>query len=105
MILGAFLMTGLEMVTALALKLPVICVILRDGELGMISGLQRAQQNEVYCTHAPQSSTDSWVTVTLYVPHFHITSSISCIMYRRLRTIRCWCRIGESLTESMCPGA
>ena len=50
---GAFLMTGLEMVTALKMKLPVICVILRDGELGMISGLQRAQQNEVYCTHAP----------------------------------------------------
>lgn len=27
-------MTGLEMATAVSLKLPVICVILRDGDLG-----------------------------------------------------------------------
>ncbi len=33
LISGAFQMTGLEMATAVFLKLPVICVILRDGNL------------------------------------------------------------------------
>ena len=35
---GAFLMTGMEIRTALELKLPVICVILRDGDLTALVG-------------------------------------------------------------------
>ena len=47
---GAFMMTGLELATAVHHKLPVIVVILNDGELGMMSGLQRMANREPFCT-------------------------------------------------------
>lgn len=42
---GAFLMTGLEMLTAAAEKLPVAFVILRDGALAQIAQFQRTAYN------------------------------------------------------------
>ncbi|CAE8625301.1 unnamed protein product [Polarella glacialis] len=76
---GAFLMTGMEMATAAALRLPVICVILRDGELGMISGLQRAQQSEVYCTHVPELLDLEGVGKSLGVATRRITSDAEAL--------------------------
>ena len=43
-------MTGFELATAVAYKLPLLVVCLSDGELGMMSGLQRNAGKEPFCT-------------------------------------------------------
>lgn len=47
---GAWRMTGLELASAVRARLPVIVVVLTDGELGMMSGLQRAAGQQPFCT-------------------------------------------------------
>ena len=47
---GAFLMTGFELATAARHKLPLLVVCLSDGELGMMSGLQRNAGKDPFCT-------------------------------------------------------
>lgn len=47
---GAFLMTGLEMVTAATLGLGIACFVFDDGELGQISQGQEIQYNRKPCT-------------------------------------------------------
>ena len=42
---GALLMTGLEMITAVSLKLPVLVVVLRDRELAQIAQFQQTALN------------------------------------------------------------
>ncbi len=55
---GAFLMTGLSLSTAKKLRLPIVVVVLRDGELGMMSGMQRKMKpnQDIFCTRLPQFS-------------------------------------------------
>ncbi|MFN8370033.1 MAG: thiamine pyrophosphate-binding protein [Bacteriovoracaceae bacterium] len=47
---GAFLMTGLELITAKAYELGVIIFVFSDGELGQISKLQLTPLNRKTCT-------------------------------------------------------
>eukprot|EP00933_Yihiella_yeosuensis_P025087 TRINITY_DN19464_c0_g1_i3.p1 TRINITY_DN19464_c0_g1~~TRINITY_DN19464_c0_g1_i3.p1 ORF type:complete len:292 (+),score=52.15 TRINITY_DN19464_c0_g1_i3:303-1178(+) len=43
-------MAGLELATAVRKKLRVVVVVLRDGELGMMSGIQRSLGRDLVCT-------------------------------------------------------
>lgn len=47
---GAFLMTGLEILTARAYKVPVGIFVLRDGELAQIAAFQRRSLAQTTCT-------------------------------------------------------
>ena len=47
---GALRMTGFELASAVRAKLPLVVVVLSDGELGMMSGLQRAAGASPFCT-------------------------------------------------------
>jgi acetolactate synthase-1/2/3 large subunit len=46
---GAFLMTGIELVTAADLQLPMLVFVFNDGELGQISQFQRIPLNRKTC--------------------------------------------------------
>ncbi|CAJ1441452.1 unnamed protein product, partial [Effrenium voratum] len=98
---GAFLMTGMEMVTALAMQLPVICVILRDGELGMISGLQRAQQNEVYCTHVPELMDMAALGTSMGLPSRRVSSDKEAQEVAEWAYAHCSSGKGPVLIEAM----
>lgn len=50
---GAFLMTGLELLTASQLKLPVTVVVLRDRELAQIAQFQRIALGRETCSRLP----------------------------------------------------
>jgi acetolactate synthase-1/2/3 large subunit len=50
---GAFLMTGLELLTARQLKLPVIVLVLRDRELAQIAQFQQIALGEKTCSDLP----------------------------------------------------
>lgn len=47
---GAFLMTGMELVTAATYGIGVVCCILNDGELSQIAQFQRRTLNREMCT-------------------------------------------------------
>lgn len=47
---GAFLMTGLELLTAVNYKLPLVIFVFHDGELGQISQFQKTPLNRKTCT-------------------------------------------------------
>jgi len=51
---GAFLMTGLELLTAKNLQLGLLAIILRDQELAQISQFQKIALNRKTCTILPQ---------------------------------------------------
>lgn len=50
---GAFLMTGLELLTASHNKLPVMILVLRDRELAQISQFQRTALGNIACSELP----------------------------------------------------
>ncbi len=50
---GALLMTGLELLTAAQLPVPVAVFVLRDGELGQIASFQRTLTNDAPCSVLP----------------------------------------------------
>jgi len=50
---GAFLMTGLELLTAAQLRLPVMVVVLRDRELAQISQFQQTALGRKSCSELP----------------------------------------------------
>jgi len=50
---GAFLMTGLELLTAAQLALPVMVLVLRDRELAQISQFQQAALGRKTCSELP----------------------------------------------------
>jgi acetolactate synthase-1/2/3 large subunit len=50
---GAFLMTGLELLTAAQLGVPVVAVVLRDGELAQISQFQHIALDRKVCSELP----------------------------------------------------
>ena len=50
---GAFLMTGLEMLTASQLKLPVLVLVLRDRELAQIAQFQQIALGRKSCSELP----------------------------------------------------
>ena len=50
---GAFLMTGLELLTAAALQLPVMVLVLRDRELAQIAQFQRTALGREVCSELP----------------------------------------------------
>jgi acetolactate synthase-1/2/3 large subunit len=50
---GAFLMTGLELLTGRQLKLPVIVLVLRDRELAQIAQFQQIALGEKTCSDLP----------------------------------------------------
>ena len=50
---GAFLMTGLELLTAAQLKLPVLALVLRDGELAQIAQFQQTALGRKTCSELP----------------------------------------------------
>ncbi len=53
---GAFLMTGLELLTAAAYRAAPLVVVLRDGKLGQIAELQSFPLNRTTCTLLPDYS-------------------------------------------------
>jgi acetolactate synthase-1/2/3 large subunit len=50
---GAFLMTGLEMLSAAQLQLPVMVLLLRDGELAQIAQFQETALGRKVCSELP----------------------------------------------------
>ena len=50
---GAFLMTGLELLTAAQLGVPVVAIVLRDGELAQISQFQSVALDRKVCSELP----------------------------------------------------
>ena len=50
---GAFLMTGLELLTAAQLKLPVLVLVLRDRELAQIAQFQQTALGRKTCSELP----------------------------------------------------
>ncbi len=50
---GAFLMTGLELLTASQLRLPVLVLVLRDRELAQISQFQQIALGRTTCSQLP----------------------------------------------------
>jgi acetolactate synthase-1/2/3 large subunit len=50
---GAFLMTGLELLTASSNKLPVMVLVLRDRELAQISQFQQTAMGKKACSELP----------------------------------------------------
>ena len=50
---GAFLMTGLELLTAAHLKSPVLVLVLRDGELAQIAQFQQTALGRKTCSELP----------------------------------------------------
>jgi acetolactate synthase-1/2/3 large subunit len=50
---GAFLMTGLELLTARQLNLPVMMLVLRDRELAQIAQFQQVALGQKTCTELP----------------------------------------------------
>jgi acetolactate synthase I/II/III large subunit len=50
---GAFLMTGLELITARQLKLPVLTLVLRDHELAQIAQFQQIALGRKSCSELP----------------------------------------------------
>lgn len=50
---GAFLMTGLELLTAAQLGIPVVAIVLRDGELAQISQFQNVALGRKVCSELP----------------------------------------------------
>ena len=50
---GAFLMTGLELLTARQLKLPVMVLVLRDRELAQIAQFQQIALGRKSCSELP----------------------------------------------------
>lgn len=50
---GALLMTGLELLTAAQLPVPLATFVLRDGELGQIASFQRTLTNAAPCSVLP----------------------------------------------------
>ena len=50
---GAFLMTGLELLTAAQLKLPVLVLVLRDRELAQIAQFQQTALGRKTCSEVP----------------------------------------------------
>ena len=55
---GAFLMTGLELLTASELGIGIIVCLLRDGELAQISKFQSAALGRKLCTTLPRYQTE-----------------------------------------------
>jgi acetolactate synthase-1/2/3 large subunit len=50
---GAFLMTGLELLTASQLGVPIVAIVLRDGELAQISQFQSVALDRQVCSTLP----------------------------------------------------
>ena len=50
---GAFLMTGLELLTAAAYGAGVVVIVLRDRELAQIAQFQRTALNRATCSGCP----------------------------------------------------
>lgn len=67
---GAFLMTGMEIVTAVTLGLGVVFCVFADGELAQISQFQQIQLNRKTCTVLGAVRFDGLATATgaAYVP-------------------------------------
>jgi acetolactate synthase I/II/III large subunit len=56
---GAFLMTGLELLTAASARLPIVVVLLRDGELAQIAQFQRVALSRKACSRLPDYDAES----------------------------------------------
>jgi acetolactate synthase-1/2/3 large subunit len=56
---GAFLMTGLEMLTAAQRSLPIAFVVLRDRELAQIAQFQQTAYNRRQCSSVPDYDLES----------------------------------------------
>jgi len=56
---GAFLMTGLELLTAASGHLPIVVVLLRDGELAQIAQFQGVALSRKVCSRLPDYDAES----------------------------------------------
>lgn len=70
---GAFLMTGLELLTAAENKLGVVVCVLRDGKLGQIAQFQKIPMNRETCSELPGYSTEQ------------IACGVGCKYFRAMR--------------------
>lgn len=77
-----------------------------QGELGMISGLQRAQQNEVYCTHVPERMDMVLLGKSFGIPSRRLTSDGEADEVAEWAYKHCSSGKGPVLIEAMvCYGA
>lgn len=74
---GAFLMTGLEMTTAITYKAGVMCFVLRDGEYSQIAQFQRASLNRETCTEVAEYKLE-YFAKALSIPYFRIENNQDC---------------------------
>jgi acetolactate synthase-1/2/3 large subunit len=64
---GALLMTGLELLTAAHLPVPVATFVLRDGELGQIASFQRTLTHSAPCSVLPDYDLEA-LAAAVHVP-------------------------------------
>ncbi len=57
---GAFLMTGLELLTAASYRAGIVAVVLRDGELAQIAQFQRTALNRAACSEVAPYSVEAF---------------------------------------------
>lgn len=71
---GAYLMTGMELITARAYGVGVVACVLRDGELSQIAEFQRASFNREALTELPSFDLRS-LAAGMGIPYFSIKSN------------------------------
>jgi acetolactate synthase-1/2/3 large subunit len=82
---GAFLMTGLELLTARQLSLPVIVLVLRDRELAQIAQFQQIALGVKTCSDLPDYDLASICGGSVYsTSHYVVTPMRRRFSDRRL---------------------
>ncbi len=85
---GALLMTGLELLTAAQLPVPLATFVLRDGELGQIASFQRTLTNSAPCSVLPDYDLAA-LAAAVHVPFRHCANDAeveSAVAWARART-------------------
>ncbi len=90
---GAFLMTGLELLTAAQLQLPVIVLLLRDRELAQIAQFQQTALGRKSCSELPDYD----------LPAFCRAVGVEYLMLAKNAEIESVLRQARALTEARRP--
>jgi acetolactate synthase-1/2/3 large subunit len=86
---GAFLMTGLEILTAASTRCGVLVCVLRDGRLGQIAHFQQIPMNRRTCSVLPEYSV-AHVAAAVGAPFFRVveTSELDVVLPAALEITR-----------------
>jgi acetolactate synthase-1/2/3 large subunit len=90
---GAFLMTGLELLTAAQLQLPVMVLVLRDRELAQIAQFQQTALGRKCCSELPDYD----------LPAFSRAVGAECLLLARNADVETVLRKARTLAEGKRP--